>query len=649
MPHPTHTETKGEIHRESTVTSSEFLDALLSLPGMTEPMVSRDGKWVAWTWFGAGPSADVYGVPTDGSSSPVRLTESADDTVLVSWTPDSRAVIVGQDKSGNERTQLFRVNLERPREIQPLTESSPRFYIQGGELHPNEHWLVYGANYDVATGQEIEPTWIYRHDLATGERRPLARPEKATSIQPQLSPTGTHVLYTRMDLHPSGQQVWLVDIEGREDRELFNFGSDVKTVASWFPDGRRLIVLTEAKTHRRLGLYDLESSNLQWLLDDPTINIEAASVPYGSDQIVVTEANTGYTRSFLLDPETRATKWLAETIPSNLILLAPTPMKNEGWIGQYYGSTQPDELVSFAPSGSGERVSLSRVWDRTSLTPQNLHPAQNFHWKSVDGLRIQGWLYRPRQGAQGSIVYVHGGPTAHSEDRVDPQIQFFVDQGFNVLDPNYRGSTGFTLEFQELIKVEGWGGKEQDDIRCGIEALIAAGIAKPGKIGITGTSYGGYSSWYAITRFPTRIVAAAAPICGMTDLIVDYETTRPDLRPYSEEMMGGSPQTVPKRYYDRSPIHFINRIQGSVLIVQGMQDPNVTPQNVDAVVSALRKARVSYELLTFENEGHGIYKPTNQKILYKRLVDFFASSFSRSNNGPVESKTVYGFAGTLRS
>src|SRR5205807_2328148 len=227
-------------------------------------------------------------------------------------------------------------------------------------------------------------------------------------------------------------------------------------------------------------------------------------------------------------------------------------------------------------------TSLTRIWERTPLRPGDLAPAQDFRWTAGDGCPIQGWLYlTPQEPPQGTIVYIHGGPTSHSEDRLNSQIQFFVAQGFNVLDPNYRGSTGFSLEFQELIKAEGWGGKEQDDIRCGIEALITAGVAEPGKIGITGTSYGGYSSWCAITRFPTRIVAASAPICGMTDLIVDYETTRPDLRPYSEEMMGGSPQTVSKRYHDRSPIHFISEIQGSVLIVQGMQDPNVTPQNVD--------------------------------------------------------------------
>src|SRR4030095_16729148 len=162
------------------------------------------------------------------------------------------------------------------------------------------------------------------------------------------------------------------------------------------------------------------------------------------------------------------------------------------------------------------------------ITPDLLTPAEDFRWKSSDGLGIQGWLYRASGKAKGTIIYVHGGTTAHSQDYLDDQCQFFVSQGFNVLEPNYRGSTGFSREYREAIKEDGWGRREQDDIRTGIEALIAAGIAERGKVGITGTSYGGYSSWCAITRFAPDILAAAAPICGMTDLVVDYETTRPD-------------------------------------------------------------------------------------------------------------------------
>jgi dipeptidyl aminopeptidase/acylaminoacyl peptidase len=212
------------------------------------------------------------------------------------------------------------------------------------------------------------------------------------------------------------------------------------------------------------------------------------------------------------------------------------------------------------------------------------------------------------------------------EDRLSAEIQYLVAQGFHVLAPNYRGSTGFSLAFQEAIKEDGWGGREQDDIRTGVEALIAAGIAAGGNVGITGTSYGGYSSWCAITRWPPELLAAAAPVCGMTDLVVDYQTTRPDLRPYSEEMLGGSPDQVPQRYRDRSPINFVRNIRGRLLIVQGLRDPNVTPENVRAVEAALQDAGVAYELLVFADEGHGIARSENQRTLYRRLAAFFGAS-----------------------
>ncbi|HEX2739413.1 MAG TPA: prolyl oligopeptidase family serine peptidase, partial [Rubrobacter sp.] len=159
-------------------------------------------------------------------------------------------------------------------------------------------------------------------------------------------------------------------------------------------------------------------------------------------------------------------------------------------------------------------------------------------------------------------------------------------------------------------------------------ALIEAGVAQPGRIGVTGTSYGGYSAWWAITHFEPHV--AAAPICGMTDLVVDYYATRPDLRPYSEEMMGGSPEEVPDQYQERSPINFVSNIQGDLLIVQGMKDPNVTPDNVYAVTKALQRENIPYELLTFDDEGHGISRPENLRVLYPRLADFFHTAFDES-------------------
>ncbi len=608
---------------------NEYADAVFHLP-YTERFYMRaspDGKWIAWTWFGLREYADVYIAPTDGSRAPIRMTDARENSYIVSWTLDSRAVLVAQDHDGDERYQLYQIDLERPREMKLLTEDAPHYFLRGGELHPNGRWLVHGANYDFENELEIEATWIWRKDLITSERVALARPHKTPVMAPELSPNGAHVFYTRAERDRSGRQIWLVDIDGNNDREVLNAGDNKYAWARWFPDGKRLVFLADTATHTRIGVHDLEKKSTRWLLDDATRNIENAFVPFGSDKIVLIETRGARVFSSLLDTETGNETRLPH-VAGNLYLLAPVG-ENE-WLAHYSISNQPDDFVrvNLNELAREKFVSLTRWRESTKLTRTDFYAAQDFRWRSVDGLEIQGWLYRA-ENARGTIVYVHGGPTYHHQDRMSPEVQFFVRAGFNVFDPNYRGSTGFGLAYREAIKKEGWGGLEQEDIRTGIEALIRAGVAEKNRVGITGTSYGGYSAWHAITHFPKEIIAASAPVCGMTDLVIDYETTRPDLRPYSEEMLGGTPAQVPEKYRERSPINFVENIRGALLIVQGMQDPNVTPENVRAVTARLQDAGIEYQLLAFDDEGHGIYKPKNLELLCERIAEMFADAFGK--------------------
>jgi dipeptidyl aminopeptidase/acylaminoacyl peptidase len=607
-------------------TTDSFLHQLLSLPQVLNAQMSPDGRWAAFEWYRIHENLDVFLVPTDGSSPPVPLTHTPEYTSLVGWTFDSRTVIVAEDHDRDEYARLFRVGISSPGEMQPLTEDRPPYFIRGGSLHPDGRTLFYGANYDFASDQVLEPTLVYRHDLESGERTAIARPQKPAWSIPSLNRAGTHLIYTRQEHHPAGRQIHLVNVERREDREILNFGAKMKVWAYWFPDGEHILVHSESRdgrlqAHYSLGVYHWPSGELRWLLDDPARSIEEARVsPDGL--IVVEELCEARRVPSFLDPATGVENSFPH-LPGNL---RPLGRAADGsWVARYYSATSPCELVRFSQHAESldGLVSLIHVWDHTDLDPSHLTPAEDFRWHSEDGLEIQGWLYRAEPNPERAIITIHGGPTWHSEDDVNAQIQYFVSREFNVLDVNYRGSTGFGLNFREVIKEDGWGGREQADIAGGAKALIRAGLAAPGRIGMTGTSYGGYSAWFQITHQPPEIIAAAAPICGMTDLVVDYDTTRPDIRPYSEAMIGGSPDQVPERYYERSPINYVEKIQGQLLIVQGAQDPNVTPENVRQVAERLETNRIPYELLTFEDEGHGINKPVNQERLYLRLASFF--------------------------
>lgn len=630
---------------------SSLLQQLLSLPTVRQAELSPDGVWVAFIWYHVHENVDVFVVPTDGSALPIALTHTPEFTELVSWTADSRAVIVAEDHDGDERTRLFRIDLNigadkrsQPGPMIPLTEDRPPYFIRGGQLSRDGNIAYYGANYDFERGQLLEPTWIYRHDLRTGQRTPLARLLRPAYVAPELNHTGTHLIYGCKERHPSGYQFHLVDVNGEEDREILNFGDQAKVFAHWLPDSENILVVSEAtertietgQNYKSLGLYHWPTGQLRWLIDDPERSVESAWASPDGALIVDEIRQARHMPSFIEPP---GGQWLFlgnqatvetrfSTQSGNLLPLGRSA--DGAWIALHSSASSPTDIVRFhlQDGPAPALTSLTRVWERKALRPNQLAGAESFDWNSVDGLCIQGWLYRAQPNPRRAVIFVHGGPTFHSEDELNVEIQYLVAQGFNVLDVNYRGSTGFGLKFREAIKEDGWGGREQADIAEGAKALIRAGLAEPGKVGVTGTSYGGYSSWFLITHYPPEVIGAAAPICGMTDLLVDYQTTRPDLRPFSEEMMGGTPEQVPQRYYERSPINFVQDIRAQLFIVQGAQDPNVTPENVRQVRERLHQYKIPYDLLVFDDEGHGIIKSTNQAALYTRLSEFFNRALS---------------------
>jgi dipeptidyl aminopeptidase/acylaminoacyl peptidase len=590
------------------------------IPDFWEMHLSKDGNWAAWTWTGVTEAGNVWVAPTDGSAPPRRVTDEPDHIYVRSFSPDSRRLLLAQSEGSSEHDHLFLLDLASG-EQRLLTPRQDDHYVFGGAFTPDGGSILYAASWDDAAKTAIDGQRIYLHDLASGTRRIVGASESLSDHPLELSEDGRLVLYHRHERHPAGSQIWLLDLKTGADREILNAGDARKAEAQWAPDSRQLVVTAEAGDHRRVGLIDIATDAVRWLIDDPALQISGAHWPKGSDRIVVTETRNAREVASLLDPASGAR---AEFPAGEGTLLPVGPAADGAWVCYHYDARHPMRIVR---RHGGALQPLSEFADRR-IAELELAAAEEFRWRAGDGLEIQGWLYRPKEAARGAVILVHGGPTAHSEDAFDPEVQYLVAAGFAVLQPNYRGSTGFGLPFQEAIKLEGWGGPEQDDIARGAEALIARGVTAPGRVGVTGTSYGGYSSWCQITRTPPEIIKAAAPICGMTDLVVDYETTRPDLRPYSEEMMGGSPAEVPERYRERSPIHFVDRIRGKLMIVQGLNDPNVTPQNVTDVRARLDAAGIQYELLLFEDEGHGIAKPANRMHLCRQLARFFAAAFA---------------------
>jgi dienelactone hydrolase/Tol biopolymer transport system component len=590
-------------------------------PIIWSPRVSGDGRWLAWSWSGFTDTANVWIVPTDGSAPPRRLTDGADHFYVRSLSHDGKRIVLAQSIGGNEHDRLFVIERDGKAEPRPLTALQSGHYVFGGCLSADDRELVYSADFDDETGRVAEGSLIYRQNIETKERLAIAIARSVCAEEPELSPDGKLVLYGRCDLHPSGDQRWVVGIDGSKDREILNAGDRFKTRAHWLGRGHLLLVQAETATHERVGILDADTGAQRWLIDDPQRALDGIVAGCDGHSAMVLEYDEGRLAAKLLNTDDGSER---PFVIAGASLLPIAQLPGGDWIAEHYNSRGAHDLVRVDPA-TMRIVNLTHA--ERHCAPKHFVGAKDFRWKSSDGLPIQGWLYEPAGETRGLIVWVHGGPTWHSEDWINPIVQFFANAGFTVLDPNYRGSTGFGNVFRESIKIDGWGGREQDDIRAGIEALIAAGKAKRGKIGVAGLSYGGYSSWVAITRF-ADLVDAAVPICGMYELAIDYHGTEmPHGKAYSIEMMGGTPEEQPERYFNASPANFIDRIKGRLLIVHGLADSNVSPKNTRKACADLDAAGIKYELLTYPDEGHGIYKAGNRENLLLRMANFFERTF----------------------
>lgn len=591
-------------------------------PEFWEPKLSKDGRWAAWTWTGPTEAGNVWLAPSDGSAQPRRVTDEADHIYVRSFSPDSSRLLLAQSEGSSEHDHLVLLDLNGGTHWL-VTPKQDDHYVFGGAFTPDGRSILYAASWDDEAKAAIEGQRIYLHDIASGTRRVASASESLSDKPLELSDDGRLVLYHRHERHPGGSQIWLLDLRTGDDREILNVGDARKAYGSWIDD-ERILVWAETESHDRVGLLTLPNLEVHWLIDDPQRSIDNAIAGADGRSMALLDFRQGALHASAFDLAS-GTETRLELAGCSLLPIAQLP--SGPWLCERYSARAPHELVRFDPV-TGETVDISRTAQHLADPAMPFAPARPHRWRSADGMEIAGWLYEPQGESRGLIAHVHGGPTWHSEDWLNGSIQFLVAIGFTVLDPNYRGSTGYGRAFREAIKEDGWGGREQADIRAGLESLVAAGKGQRGRIGIMGLSYGGYSSWCQITK-SADLVNAAVPICGMYQLTTDYdETGMPHGRAYSEEMMGGTPSEQPERYFNASPANFIDRIKGRLLIVHGMRDSNVSPENTRAAVRDLDKGGVPYELLTFDNEGHGIYRAGNRELLLRRVAEFFEKSFA---------------------
>ena len=251
------------------------------------------------------------------------------------------------------------------------------------------------------------------------------------------------------------------------------------------------------------------------------------------------------------------------------------------------------------------------------------------------GRRAYALLYLPSnrgfRGPRGErpplIVQSHGGPTSQAGTYLDLAIQYWTSRGFAFLDVNYGGSSGYGREYRRRLN-GGWGVVDVDDCCNGARAMARRGLVDGERLVIRGGSAGGYTTLCALTFRKT--FRAGASYFGVSDAEALAKDTHKFESRYLDSMIAPYPAGRDV-YYERSPIHFVDRISRPVIFFQGLEDVIVPPSQAELMVASLKKRGVPVAYLAFEGEQHGFRKAETivrareaELYFYSRVFGFAA-------------------------
>lgn len=278
------------------------------------------------------------------------------------------------------------------------------------------------------------------------------------------------------------------------------------------------------------------------------------------------------------------------------------------------------------------------------IDPGYVSVPQAIEFPTSNNLKARAFYYPPKnrdftapQNERPPLIVIsHGGPTSATVTTLRLAIQFWTTRGFAVVDVNYGGSTGYGRDYRQRLYGQ-WGVVDVDDCVNAAKYLVNANLADDRRLAIRGGSAGGYTTLCALTF--RNVFKAGASYYGVSDLrVLDKETHKFESR-YNVKLIGPYPERS-DLYYERSPLHFADRISCPMIIFQGLEDKIVTPSQAELMVQALRAKRLPYAYLAFEGEQHGFRRKENIKRALEGELYFYSKIFGFELADPVEPVTI---------
>jgi dipeptidyl aminopeptidase/acylaminoacyl peptidase len=628
-------------------------DLVYRLRAVSDPQLSPDGNWVAYTVTTTDSSknrrdADIWMTSWDGTQT-VRLTATPERETTPRWSPDGRYLAFLSGREEGHGSQVWLLD-RRGGEAQRLTT------IKGGvdafAWSPDAKRLVLVATVDLDTTAKdttkkrpiVIDRYRYKEDVSgylTTERSHLLLLDVAAKRvdtlttgtaddgAPSWSPDGTRIAFVRTTPPEPGtgdqSDVYVVEARrGAEPRALTAFPGPDDGPLAWSPDGawvaffrtddpkyyayqlqKLAIVRADASAPARILTAGFDRP-----LDAPTFSVDGRSVLVLADDDRV----TSLVRVAVADGRVERVdqgkhvilRYSAGTLAgSRIALLRSTPER-------------PAEV--FAGEGATLRQ-LSHQND-SLFAAVRVSPTEDFVSKSADGTEVHGVVVRPAGTAAGTrlplILWIHGGPNGQDDYSFSANRQLFAANGYAVLSVNYRGSDGRGLAFQRAIFAD-WGHKEVEDLLGAVDEAVRSGVADPDRLGIGGWSYGGILTDYTIattTRFKAAISGAGSAlqlaIYGTDQYITQYELEL------------GPPWQSRDLWIKLSyPFFGADRITTPTLFMGGEADFNVPIIGGEQMYQALRELGVPTQLVVYPGQYHGLTDPSFLKDRFDRWVAWY--------------------------
>ncbi|UOD31555.1 S9 family peptidase [Massilia violaceinigra] len=515
----------------------------------------------------------------------------------------------------------------------------PDHYLvrQTGAQASDEVYLTNPKRDGVRENGDIKYVNLIRLNTVTGRAETVARPGPALSWlldhkgQPRLCVTLENNLET----------IWYLDPSSNEWRTLASFdryagGKDAFTPLAFGPDGTLYVTSNAGKDKLALHTFDLASKRIS---AEPLVSL----TDYDFKGQLVTSGEKLLGARYLSDAQ--ATVWfdskmktlqasIDAALPSTVNLITPAARPDSPWVlVQSYSDQQP-EYYALYNIQTGKFTGVGSTRER--IVPDQMATQELVRLTARDGLALPAWLTLPHPAGPGKgqrknlpmVVLVHGGPYLRgSEWGWSAEGQFLASRGYAVLQPEFRGSTGFGDKHYKAGWKQ-WGLKMQDDIADATRWAIAQGIADPKRICIAGASYGGYATLMGLVNDPA-LYKCGINWAGVTDIKLLYtghwsatsDASSAYLK-YGAPTLIGDPDKDAAQLRATSPLLQAARITQPLLMAYGGADRRVPLYHGQKFYDAVKAGNPEVEWVVYQEEGHGWSLPKNRIDFWGRVEKF---------------------------